>query len=102
MSQFDNVSVDVAANFYFDGKVTSRNVHFADGSRKTLGIMLPGEFTFGTSQHELMEITAGKLDVKLPGQDWQTIEAGGSFTIEANASFDVKVIEAVDYCCSYS
>ena len=40
MSQYDNVSVIKAANLYFDGKVTSRTVVFADGTKKTLGIML--------------------------------------------------------------
>ncbi|MEC8138825.1 MAG: pyrimidine/purine nucleoside phosphorylase, partial [Pseudomonadota bacterium] len=36
MSQFDNVSVLKKANVYFDGKVSSRTVVFADGSTKTL------------------------------------------------------------------
>ena len=59
----ENVSVEKKANFYFDGKVTSRNVLFADGSKKTLGIMLPGEYEFNTSQKELVEITSGEIEV---------------------------------------
>jgi uncharacterized protein YaiE (UPF0345 family) len=101
MSQFDNVSVIREANVYFDGKVTSRVVLFADGTRKTLGIMLPGTYEFGTDERELMEILAGKLKVKLPGEDWQTIIGGEQFYVPANAKFDVEVIEIADYCCSY-
>jgi len=100
--QFDNVTIDKQANVYFDGKVTSRKVTFADNSIKTLGIMLPGEYEFGTEKAELMEITAGKLDVLLPeSSTWQTITAGESFNVPANASFKLRVDEITDYCCSY-
>lgn len=102
MSQFDNVSIIKQANVYFNGQVTSRAVLFADGTKKTLGIMMPGEYEFGTDQAELMEIMAGKLEVLLPGeQDWQTISGGQSFNVPANASFKLKVTELTDYCCSY-
>lgn len=101
MSQFDNVTVTREANIYFDGNVTSRTVIFADGTRKTLGIMLPGDYEFGTEAKELMEILAGKLDVLLPGEDWQTFSAGDSFEVPANASFQLKVEATTDYCCSY-
>lgn len=101
MSQFDNVSVVKAANIYFDGKVSSRTVLFADGSRKTLGLMLPGDYEFGTDEKELMEITAGELDVCLPGADWITVKGGESFEVPGKASFKLKVKTPVDYCCSY-
>ncbi len=101
MTQFDNVTVVKAANIYFDGKVTSRTVKFADGTRKTLGIMLPGEYKFGTEEKEIMEILAGDMTVKLPGGDWQRIQGGDSFEVPANASFELKITSAVDYCCSY-
>ena len=103
MPSFENVTIDLAANLYFDGKVTSRTVHFPDGSKKTLGIMLPGEYEFGTDTDELMEITQGELDVKLPGEEtWQNITAGDSFNVPANASFQLKVHSVTDYCCSYA
>lgn len=74
MSEFVNVTVVREANVYFDGKVTSRTVIFADGSKKTLGIMLPGDYEFGTDAKELMEILAGEMDILLPGTDaWQTV-----------------------------
>lgn len=101
MSEFNNVSVTKAANIYFDGKVTSRTVHFADGSRKTLGIMLPGDYEFGTDSKELMEILSGDLQVQLPGEDWKKINGGESFEVAANAKFKLKVNRVTDYCCSY-
>lgn len=102
MSQFDNVSISKAATIYFDGKVTSRALTFPDGSRKTLGIMSPGEYRFDTQVEELMEIQAGELQVRLPGNDtWQAVKGGDSFTVEAGASFDLRVETVTDYCCSY-
>lgn len=101
-SQFDQVTVLKAANVYFDGKVTSRTVLFADGTKKTLGIMLPGEYEFGTDAAEIMEITAGRLEVLLPdASDWMTIDGQGEFTVPAKSSFTLQVHEVTDYCCSY-
>lgn len=102
MSTFENVSVVKAANIYFDGKVVSRTVLFADGSKKTLGLMLPGEYTFGTEAAELMEVLAGQADILLPGQkEWQTVKSGDDFTVPADSEFSLKVVEPLDYCCSY-
>ena len=101
MSQFDQVSVTREANIYFDGKVTSRVVHFADGSIKTLGIMLPGEYEFGTEAKELMEILSGDMDIQLPGEDWRSITGGESFEVPGNSSFKLVIKSVVDYCCSY-
>lgn len=102
MSQFENVTVVKAANIYYDGKVTSRTVLFADGSKKTLGILLPGDYTFGTEAAELMEMLAGEVAVLLPGEsEWRTVSAGESFEVPAKASFDIKVKTVADYCCSY-
>ena len=69
MEQFDQVSVIKNANVYFDGKVTSRTIVFSDGTRKTLGIMLPGEYEFNTEAKELMEILSGELEVLLPDSE---------------------------------
>ena len=102
MSTFKNVEITKEANIYFDGKVTSRKVIFSDGIVKTLGIMMPGSFEFATEQHELMEITAGEMDVLLPRKtEWQKIKTGQSFEVEANSSFKLQVKSLVDYCCSY-
>jgi len=102
MFQFTDVTVIKKANVYFHGKVTSRTVIFADGSRKTLGIMLPGEYEFGTDAKEIMEILSGDLDVLLPGsQDWQTIRGGEEFEVPAGSKFSLKIKDVTDYCCSY-
>jgi uncharacterized protein YaiE (UPF0345 family) len=102
MSEFNNVTIVKQANVYFDGKVNSRTIRFADGSSKTLGFMQPGEYTFNTADPELMEILAGELDVLLPGSDdWQSVKGGESFNVPANAKFTMKVKTASDYCCSF-
>jgi len=102
MSEFKGVAVVREANIYFEGKVTSRTVLFADGSRKTLGVMLPGEFEFSTADKELMEILSGELDVLLPGESaWKAIKGGQSFEVAPNAKFKLKVKKVTDYCCSF-
>ena len=102
MSQFDKVSIVKKANVYFDGKVTSRSVIFPDGSTKTLGVMMPGEYEFGTAEKENMEIMAGELEVLLPGEDgWQKIKEGEAFDVPANSKFSLKIKTLTDYCCSF-
>jgi hypothetical protein len=102
MSDFTNVTIVKKANVYFYGKVTSRTVIFSDGSKKTLGVMLPGEYEFNTSDKEIMEILSGDLDVLLPGESgWKTIKGGESFEVPANAKFSLKVRALTDYCCSF-
>jgi len=102
MSQFNNVSVVKKANVYFGGNVTSRAVILEDGSKVTLGIMLPGEYEFGTGAKEIMDIQAGELSVLLPGQDaWLDIAEPTKFEVPANSSFKLKVKTVTDYICSY-
>ncbi len=102
MSEFNNVSITREANVYFDGNVTSRTVTFANGTTKTLGIMMPGEYTFGTEKAELMEILAGELVYRLDGGDeWIASKGGEQFNVPADSSFDLKVSKLADYCCSY-
>jgi uncharacterized protein YaiE (UPF0345 family) len=102
MSEFKNVTIIKRANIYFDGKVTSRTVIFPDGSKKTLGIMFPGDYEFGTADKEIMEIMKGELDVLLPdAAGWITISDGGVFEVPAQSKFSLKVKSLTDYCCSY-
>ncbi|MCK5194028.1 MAG: pyrimidine/purine nucleoside phosphorylase [Desulfobulbaceae bacterium] len=89
-------------NIYFDGKVTSRTIIFPDGTKRTLGVMLPGEYEFNTEDKELMEIFAGELDVLLPGEDnWKMIKGGEEFEVPAQSSFKLKIKSLTDYCCSF-
>ena len=97
-------SVDLVkkANIYFDGNVTSRSFVDSNGEDKSLGIMMPGSYNFGTNAAELMEILEGEVEVKLAGSDtWNTYTANTSFDVPANSSFDIKVKTITDYCCSY-
>jgi purine/pyrimidine-nucleoside phosphorylase len=102
MSEFKNITVVKEANVYFDGKVTSRSVIFQDGSKKTLGIMLPGEYEFNTDKKEIMEIMKGELDVMLPGAgQWRPVRDGESFEVPGKSSFKLKIKSLTDYCCSF-
>jgi purine/pyrimidine-nucleoside phosphorylase len=102
MSVFKNVTIIKKSNVYFNGAVTSRTVIFEDGTKKTLGIMNPGEYEFGTEAAEIMEILAGDLEVLLPGStEWQKISAGESFDVPENSKFGIKINTLTDYCCSY-
>ncbi len=102
MTEFENVTTVKAANIYYDGKVTSRTLKFEDGSTKSLGIMLPGEYTFGTDLKEIMEILSGDLEVRLPGEkDFKKLTTPCNFEVPANSSFDLIITSPTDYCCSY-
>lgn len=102
MSEFNKVTVVREANVYFDGKVTSRTVRFEDGTRKTLGFMLAGEYTFDTGVAEVMEVLGGEMDVQLPGSDeWITYGTGESFDVPAHATFHLVIKQFADYCCAY-
>jgi uncharacterized protein YaiE (UPF0345 family) len=102
MDMFEHVTVIKKANVYYDGKVTSRTVFLEDGTRKTLGIILPGEYEFGTDEKEVMEVLAGTLHVMLPGEEtWKSYGAGQSFEVSSNSKFKVTADEVSDYCCSY-
>ena len=101
MTQFDNVTIIREANLYFDGRVSSRSVIFGDGSRKTLGIMMPGDYEFATEEKELMEILSGRLAVQLPNAQWMQVGGGESFEVPAKSKFKLKIEETTDYCCSY-
>ena len=102
MDKFKDVNVDKLANIYFQGNVISRNIFLNDGSRKTLGVMLPGKYEFNTEARELIEIMSGKLNFKLQSNEqWKLIKDGMDFNIPKNTSFQVEVLELVNYTCSY-
>lgn len=102
MSKFENVIIEKKANIYFDGKVTSRTIIFNDGSKKTLGIMLPGEYEFSTDLKEIIDIISGELSVLLPGEKkWMSFKSGDSFSIKEKSKFKLKIKNITDYCCSF-
>ncbi len=98
----ENVNLVKQANIYFDGAVTSRSYE-ENGVSKSLGVMMPGEYTFGTESAEHMEIISGSVEVLFSGleSNWEEINAGEYFEVPANSSFDIKVKTITDYCCTY-
>ena len=101
MSEIKNITVKKEANIYYDGKVTSRTITLVNGDIQSLGIMLPGDYTFGTNEAEIMEILSGELEVKLPNEGWKILDAPETFNVPSNSSFDLKIKTVTDYCCSY-
>lgn len=103
MPQFDNVSIIKNGNVFFDGKCVSHSLLFPDGSRKTVGVILPSTLTFNVSQQELMEITSGTCRIKLNSEsEFKTYTAGNQFSVPANSSFVIETQEVINYVCSYS
>jgi purine/pyrimidine-nucleoside phosphorylase len=102
MSQFDKVSVVKKANVYFDGKCVSHTVEFADGTKKSVGVILPATLTFKTGVPEIMEGVAGSCRYRIQGEDWKTAGAGESFKVPGNSSFDIEVAdEPYHYVCHF-
>ncbi|MDX8386288.1 MAG: pyrimidine/purine nucleoside phosphorylase [Gallionella sp.] len=103
MSKFDNVTVEKEATIYFDGRCVSHTVLFADGTRKTLGVIMPGsQLTFNVNVPELMEITSGSCQIKIGNEpEYKTYSEGDKFSISANGHFMIDTKEVVNYVCSY-
>lgn len=100
---FSNVTAVAKANVYFDGKVVSHSILFGDGSKKTLGLIYPGSYHFGTDKAERMEIVAGACTVTLDGQSAaRAYEAGQAFEVAAKSGFTIVVAGGIcEYVCSF-
>ena len=102
MSQFDNVSVIKQANVYFAGKCVSHTLQLADGTKKTVGVILPSELIFNTGAPEVMECVGGSCRVRLKGESgWNTYSLGQSFDVPANSSFEIACDEPYHYVCHF-
>jgi uncharacterized protein YaiE (UPF0345 family) len=104
-STLDGVSVATQANVYFDGKCVSHGVTFADGTKKSVGVILPATLTFNTGAPEIMECVAGACEYQLDGSDtWVKSSAGERFAVPGNAKFQIRVAEghaAYHYICHF-
>lgn len=100
---YKNAEITKLANVYDGGKVTSRTVITEQGERVSLGIMQVGDYHFGTDAAEVMELLQGRCRVKLAGSEqWVEYQAGQSFDVPGNSSFDIEVSELLDYICHYA
>ncbi|MCZ8251159.1 MAG: pyrimidine/purine nucleoside phosphorylase [Hylemonella sp.] len=100
--QYNGVSVTTKANVYFDGKCVSHSITLADGTKKSVGVILPATLTFNTGAPEIMECVAGSCEYKLKGSDvWVKSSAGEKFNVPGNSSFDIRVTETYHYICHF-
>lgn len=102
-TQIDGVSVQAPANVYFDGQCISYTLLSADGSRKSVGVVLPGrELTFNTTAPEIMECVAGRCEYRLAGtSQWVVAAPGDAFKVAAHSLFDLRLSEPFHYICHY-
>jgi hypothetical protein len=102
-TEFSGVTVHTKANVYFDGNVVSHTVLFADQSKKTLGLIRPGSYYFGTAAAERMEIVAGECTVTpKDSRESTTYGTGATFVVPANSGFTIAVKSGLcEYICSF-
>ncbi len=102
-TQFTGVTVHTKANVYFDGKVVSHTVLLPGGAKKTLGLIYPGSYHFGTGAPERMEIVASACRVQLDGATaWQDYAAGTYFDVPGKSGFTIEVTGGLcEYICSF-
>jgi purine/pyrimidine-nucleoside phosphorylase len=102
-TEFRGVTAVAKANVFFDGKVVSHSILFPDGSRKTLGMIFPGKFHFGTDKAERMELVAGQCTVTLDGQPGtNNYSTGQAFEVPAKSGFTVEVRSGLcEYICTF-
>ncbi len=103
--KIDNISVATKANVYFDGKCISHGITYPDGTKKSVGVILPATLTFNTGAPEIMECVAGACEYKLEGSEaWVKSSEGQKFSVPGNAKFGIRVAEghaAYHYICHF-
>lgn len=101
--EFSQVTAVAKANVYFDGKVVSHTILSEDGSKKTLGLIYPGSYHFGTQAAERMQITDGACEVTLDGStESANYLSDTEFDVPANSGFTIKVSDGIcQYVCSF-
>lgn len=102
--KFEGVALLTKANVYFDGKCVSHAFVLPDGTRKSVGVVMPATLSFNTAAAEIMECVGGSCRVRMKGDSaWTTYAAGDSFEVPANSSFDIEVAgEPYHYICHYA
>ena len=104
-THIDGVSVKTQASVFFDGKCVSHQLTLPDGTKKSVGVILPATLTFNTGAPEIMECVAGSCEYKMSGSDvWVKSSAGEQFSVPGNAKFDIRVtagFDAYHYICHF-
>jgi uncharacterized protein YaiE (UPF0345 family) len=102
MTDSIQATIRTRANVYFDGKCVSHSIELPDGTKKSVGVILPSTLTFNTGAPEVMEVVEGQCRVRLAGQDgWTTYAGGQSFTVPGQSSFDIEVTTPLHYVCHF-
>ena len=101
MTDLSNATIEPRANVYFDGKCVSHSLTLPDGTKKSVGVILPSTLTFKTGAPEVMELVEGDCRVRLAGGDWVRYARGQQFEVPANSSFDIEVTKALHYICHF-
>ena len=95
-------TISTRANVYFDGKCVSHSIELADGTKKSVGVVLPSTLKFTTGAPEVMELVGGDRRVRLAGSDhWTAYSGGQSFQVPGNSSFDIEVTHTLHYICHF-
>ena len=100
-TELSNAAIEPRANVYFDGKCVSHTVRLADGTRKSVGVILPATLTFKTGAPEVMELVEGECRVRLQGSAWRAYAGGQSFSVPGDSSFDIEVSKPLHYICHF-
>ncbi|HEY2256832.1 MAG TPA: pyrimidine/purine nucleoside phosphorylase [Variovorax sp.] len=98
-----NATVSTRANVYFDGKCVSHSLTLADGSKLSVGVILPSTLSFNTGAPETMEGAGGRCEYLLAGSsEWMPSGAGEKFSVPGNSSFQIRVSgEPYSYICHF-
>ncbi len=102
-SMIAGVAVAKMASVYSGGKCVSHALILPDGSRKSVGVVMPATITFNTEVREVMEIVAGRCRVRMACEaEWHAFEAGETFEVPEKSSFDVQVMGSpMHFVCHY-
>jgi uncharacterized protein YaiE (UPF0345 family) len=104
--KIDNISVTTQASVYFGGKCISHGITLADGTKKSVGVILPASLTFNPGAAETMECVGGACEYKLAGSDeWVKSSPGESFSVPGHSTFDIRVAPGCDayhYICHFA
>ena len=102
MDPIADVAVFPEANIYFDGKCISHTIETRDGTRKSVGVILPSTLTFSTAAPECIDIATGLCRVRIDGSDkWDEYAAGQTFSVAGDSSFDIEVSQTLHYVCHF-